>query len=80
MAIQMTFMCNECNRSVTEVRPNNDHPEMCYECVEQNAIAEKARWLDEFEQKTLEEKLRLIAEWMYDHRQVPHGYISPPRF
>jgi len=48
--------------------------------MDAEAQRKKVQALADSQSLPLEERIARIEEWIYDHRQVQHGYIAPPRF
>ena len=51
----------------------------CPHCAAAEAEAKRVVYFASLDKLPLEERVRKIEEWIYDHRQVRHGYISPPK-
>ena len=53
---------------------------ICNSCERAQADKAKSDHLAALAALPLEERLARIEAWIYDHAQVRHGYIEPPRF
>lgn len=81
MAIISRIKCRKCGADSNESHsPARPAPSMCRLCqrievqqVKDDALAAQAA-------KSVEDRLREIEEFIYEHRQVQHGYIPEPRF
>ena len=81
MALTSTIHCTSCDKTKTVSYSSGSPPPLvCRDCTEAEEKTEKERYLVELSNKTIEERIREIEEWIHDHEQVPHGYQSPPRF
>lgn len=81
MAIASSIVCKSCGNRKTAYHPSSSlPPRTCPECEIKQAADVKAQALAEIAAKPLEERLAAIEEWIYDHKQVRHGYTPEPRF
>lgn len=71
MAITMTNFCPACKTEVREMRPNNDYDPTCMSCRQKIATEKREKWLADRAALPVEERLRLIEEWIYDHERKP---------
>ena len=51
-----------------------NHTNLCYSCKAKRKEEAKVKWLNDHRcQHTIEERLRIVEAFMYDHRQVKHS-------
>lgn len=81
MAICSKIFCSGCKQTKHVYHsPSSFPPPICDACKQNKADMERSVWLDNQARRPLEERLRAIEEFMYDHQRVEHGYQEPPRF
>ena len=81
MALLRMVHCHRCGQEVRVwVGAGQSMPSMCPACMDAEAQRKKVQALADSQSLPLEERIARIEEWIYDHRQVQHGYIAPPRF
>lgn len=82
MALAYKIKCEDCGQqAIVYVRTGQSGPaSTCRACDVARFAAIKKQALDTQAALPLEDRLRAIEEFIYDHRQVQHGYIPEPRF
>jgi hypothetical protein len=68
MAILRNFLCDTCFEKISEARGGNDYSNTCCSC--QSDLADKKRRAHLASRKglTVEERLELIEQWIYDYK------------
>ena len=73
MALVTTIFCRECGRKRQVTLPcGTSVTEICNECSLKAKDKARREWLAGREGLLLEERIREIEEFMYDHQQVNH--------
>jgi len=80
MARAVTITCSVCKKDKTVGTSGSFTPDICNECRDERKAAQKREHLEGLARLTLEERIARLEEAAYDHDQIAHGYISPPRF
>lgn len=78
MAIIVTNFCPVCQTSVREQRPTRDYDPTCMSCRKKIADEKRTKWLADMAALSVEERLQLIEEWIYDFK--PRKDIRTMRF
>lgn len=79
MAMLAQITCAQCGQQ-SHVSYMNQTPLICHTCSNKIYEDKRTASLTALAQLTVEERLALIEQWIYEHKQVQHGYIHPPRF
>ena len=76
MAFITTIYCHTCGQSKQEVA-SNEYPSTCGECISKANTKQHREWIAGREGLTIEERIREIEEWMYQHNttHVPKSII-----
>lgn len=69
--MERMYQCPVCHEQL----PRGKYREICYTCQQKRDANTKEEWLNQQAQLPIEERLRLIESWMYDHQRAKH--ISP---
>lgn len=78
MAYQSNIFCPKCgeNKAVI-VSAGRPSPLICHGCQQAMDDAERAEHFTRLDALTIEERLHLIEEWIYDYKPQ---YVPEPRF
>lgn len=76
MAILSQIHCNKCNTVQSVMHSPQEYPRICSACRANEARAKKDKHLEELSQLSIEQRLRLIEEWIYNYKP----YQGEPRF
>lgn len=68
MAVMVTFRCMQCGETRHEARSSDDHSNICSKCKREEADQKRREFLGGRAALSVEERLALIEQWMYDHR------------
>lgn len=69
MAIITQFECEKCGQvKRTSTSVLGSFPTTCFECDLEEGISHKNKFLDELSALSVERRLRLIEEWIYDQK------------
>ena len=73
MAVCSTITCSSCEKKKgVSHQSGSAPPKICSECRDKNAAEERQRALDEVAALPIEERLRLVEAFMYDHKRLYH--------
>lgn len=74
MAILRTIHCTVCGETKRESRANNDYSNICRECKRKQSNQERREFLAGRAGLTVEERLTLIEQWIYDYKSPVNIY------
>ncbi len=67
MAVLSTIKCDTCNEKKEVMHRPGTHPTTCGACKKKKADAERTAHLDALAKLPIEERLRKLEEFQYDH-------------
>lgn len=68
MAIMKTIHCRVCGESKREPRSGSDYSNICWDCSKKEADQKRQDFLASRAAMTVEERLALIEQWIYDYK------------
>lgn len=77
MAVITTVMCVVCGQTKRECRNAGDYSNICGECEGLERTKKEREWIAGREGLTIEERLRALESFMYNHGE---HYRGPMRF
>lgn len=81
MAYLTRITCQRCHRpQEVAVGAGRMPPTVCPTCEASEKAEARRLALAALAGLPLDERIARIEAWIYDHGQVPHGYVEAPRF
>ena len=65
MPILRTFICQSCQKEVSEYKPASEFYTKCNTCIEHDAINEKILWKQNREKLPLNQRIAELEDFMY---------------
>jgi len=70
MALLTTIKCRSCSKTKhVSYNPSDGAPSICDQCEAEEKAKIKTKYLEKLSFKTLEQRVRLIEEYIYDNAQ-----------
>jgi hypothetical protein len=68
MAVLRSFTCRKCGKPTREARCSGDYSDICGACTAKEANQKRREFLAGRAALSVEERLALLEEWIYDYR------------